>query len=507
MQARHDRIPFALSEADHRLYEPRAVPLGKDCGCVCPGCRQPVYAKHCMSGKRSPHFAHAPGSDCATGYETALHLAAKQLIEARSTLAFPELVVGIRIVDDLRRQHTPEKQLIAAGRRVLFSVVLEQTLGNIRPDVCVDAEGIGRVLVEVAVTHFVDERKFDRIKELAMPAIEIDLSMLRDATFEALSEALFDNPVSSRWLYHPDEARTRRALRDSIQWLLEDATKTAAATARVRAQLAQEERVERDAKLAALAARQRVDAKRATAHALQLEETKRARHTEALKKAEAFKARPEDHKLQILLRRLQLDRLPSVLAADVRGAMSFGVDDPLLWQATLFGGLIHKQAAQGHRSIERNHVRAWMRDRFAIPSSLDWHADQALDDYLMKLSAIGALIPGPRTSYAIWIADLTCLENLVALETGAGFDRVRLKWALEKEFPGHVEIRVLTNTMIPGQDAASRWLNFAEGMHKNIRFPPLEICQWGSQLGGTKEIVARYLIRLGFLRVAQDSLS
>lgn len=56
--------------------------------------------------------------------------------------------------------------------------------------------------------------------------------------------------------------------------------------------------------------------------------------------------------------------------------------------------------------------------------------------------------------------------------------------------------------MVPGPTAASRWVGFANGMRKHMWFPPIEICEWASQIGGTKEIVALYLIRLGFLRLA-----
>ena len=212
-----ESIPFALSESDQRVYEPRAVPLGKLCGCVCPGCRQPVYAKHCRSGKRAPHFAHAPGSDCASGFETALHLAAKQLIEARGVLVFPSLVVAINVIDAGGRAHVPSSELVAAGRRALSNVLLEQALGEIRPDVRVDAEGIVAVLIEVAVTHFVDEHKLARIEHRGVAALEIDLSMLRDATFAALETALFDDPSHTTWLYHPRIAETEIALRASIQ--------------------------------------------------------------------------------------------------------------------------------------------------------------------------------------------------------------------------------------------------------------------------------------------------
>jgi hypothetical protein len=509
MHAPGDSIPFALSKADQRLYEPRAVPLGKNCGCICPGCRQPVYAKHCMSGKRMPHFAHAPGSDCATGFETALHQAAKQLIEARGVLAFPELVVSIRIVDDMGRAHQPQKQLAPAGRRELSNVVLEQAVGQIRPDVRVDADGLGIVLVEVAVTHFVDENKMGLIKQSGVPAIEIDLSALREATFEALEVALFDDPARTRWLYHPDEARTRRALRESIQWLLEDATKEAAAWARTRAEIAKEDWAERQVREAEQAARRKVEAERAAERARVAEEAQRVvdearrlQRNEALKKAAAFKARPEDEKRQILLRRLGLDRLPSSLAADVRGAKSFGVEDPLLWQATLFGGLIHKQAAEGNGWVARNYARAWMRHRFPIGAAFSHLADDAIDDYLMRLSAAGALLAGKSISYAITVADLKCFENLMAVRSDPHFDPSRLQWAPESEWPNYVAIRVLTGAMVSSPSAARQWMSLAGGMRKNIGFPPIQICKWATSIGGTKEVVARYLIRLGFLRVA-----
>ena len=502
MHAPGDSIPFALSEADQLLYEPRDVPLGKQCGCICPGCLQPVYAKHCMSGKRAPHFAHAPGADCSTGFETTLHLAAKQLIEARGVLAFPELRVSIQITDDLGRLHKPEKLLAPAGRRALSNVVLEQALGAIRPDVRVDAEDFGTVLVEVAVTHFVDPPKLAQIRQAGVPAIEIDLSMLRDATFDALEVALFDDPARTRWLFHPDEARTRRALRESIQWLLDEATKGAAASARARSQLARAAAAERDVQLAEQAARRAAEAERAAEQARVVEEAKRRQRNEELKKAAAFKARPEEHKRQILLRRLNLDQLPAVLAADVRGAKAFGVEDPLLWQSTLFGGLIHRQPAQGQAWVNRNYARAWMRHRFRIPASLDRQADDAIDHYLRTLAAAGALLPGPSNSYAIWVADLKSFENVRALNGGRDFDPARLQWAPENEFPSHTAIRVLTKTMVPGSSAAGRWVGFADGMRKHMWFPPIEICEWASQIGGTKEIVALYLIRLGFLRLA-----
>jgi hypothetical protein len=466
-----------------------------------------------MSGKRAPHFAHAPGSDCATGFETALHLAAKQLIEARCVLAFPELVASIKIIDDTGHIHKPEKQLVAAGCRSLSKVVLEQTLGQIRPDVRVDAEGLGAVLVEVAVTHFVDEHKLDQVVKAGIAAIEIDLSTLRDTTFAALEVALFDNPTGTRWLYHPEMDKAKEALHASIQWLLDAATMSAAARVRMQAELDEADRVEQvarrkagaeqessqrrqEAQLEAARRQQEAEHKRVTDEAL------RRQRNEELKKAAVFKARPEDCKRQILLRRLGRAQLPSILAANVRGATSFGVKDTLLWQVTLFGGLVHQQAEKGNGWVARNYARAWMRHRFSIPRVRDQDANDAIDDYLMALAAGGALIACKNNSYAITVADLTCFETLTAIRNDRNFDPTRLQWTPKAEWPSQMQAWVVTEAMTPNVHAAGRWFKLASEMHRNIGFSPIEICQWASQIGKTKEAIADYLVRTGYLRLA-----
>jgi hypothetical protein len=102
-----------------------------------------VYAKHCLSEKVAPHFAHAPGSNCATGFETALHLAAKQLIAARGVLMFPALSASINVTDAVGRVYKKSAVLVTAGQRILSNVVLEEAFGEIRPDVRVVAEDLG----------------------------------------------------------------------------------------------------------------------------------------------------------------------------------------------------------------------------------------------------------------------------------------------------------------------------------------------------------------------------
>ena len=54
------------------------VEKGLKCNCVCPACGEPLVAKkgeHMMK-----HFAHHSGHSCEYGYETSLHLAAKDIL-------------------------------------------------------------------------------------------------------------------------------------------------------------------------------------------------------------------------------------------------------------------------------------------------------------------------------------------------------------------------------------------------------------------------------------------
>ncbi|MBV5336727.1 MAG: hypothetical protein J0653_01615, partial [Deltaproteobacteria bacterium] len=52
------------------------------------------------------------------------------------------------------------------------SVTLEQTEGNIRPDIVGIARG-RKLYIEVAVTHFIDDEKLKRLRARGTPTIEL----------------------------------------------------------------------------------------------------------------------------------------------------------------------------------------------------------------------------------------------------------------------------------------------------------------------------------------------
>jgi hypothetical protein len=200
------KVPFGLR--DGRLFDPSQVENGKRCGCDCPGCHRPLIARQHV---QTPHFAHAPGKDCSSGYETAIHLAAKQLISERMEIALPPL--------DWRsppgwgaREGLPQR--LANSLLVkLSNVRVEHWMDGIRPDIVATHNGRD-LLVEIAVTHFVEPEKRSKIEARGIPAIELDISESKEAIgFSTLERLLFSVPSTGEWIYHPELAdRTKKEL-------------------------------------------------------------------------------------------------------------------------------------------------------------------------------------------------------------------------------------------------------------------------------------------------------
>jgi len=98
------------------------------------------------------------------------------------------------------------------GLRQINSVRVEKRLGNIVPDLVLDivnenGTASHEVIVEIFVTHKVDENKLKKIKDLRLPTLEIDLSAqyktwLENPTNLLLLKNIFSNPVDEKkWVY------------------------------------------------------------------------------------------------------------------------------------------------------------------------------------------------------------------------------------------------------------------------------------------------------------------
>lgn len=184
---------------------------GLECECICPTCRGALIAR--QGEVREHHFAHASediGEECRRAPETALHRAAKEVLAACKTIMLPAIKTssGYADPDSHRGEYDPE--LEPPERRPIESVEVEQKLGSIIPDLILMIDG-RKLLVEITVTHGVDEDKRKRIRGLGISCLEIDLSDIgHDLPRKELEEIVVDGIDHKHWLYNVDAAEKIR---------------------------------------------------------------------------------------------------------------------------------------------------------------------------------------------------------------------------------------------------------------------------------------------------------
>lgn len=188
---------FAMDK-EGRMRSVEEVTRGLDCKCVCPSCGEAVVAR--QGDIREWHFAHVTDSNCQTGSETALHLAAKQLLLEHRGMTVPEASIQkqVRLPDGRIGKgsaYRPEQWVD------FTEVEAERSIGGIRPDI-VAVVGNTMLFVEIAVTHFVEADKQVVFEKLSVPTIEIDLESLKGQrwTWELLTEHVIEHALSKRWV-------------------------------------------------------------------------------------------------------------------------------------------------------------------------------------------------------------------------------------------------------------------------------------------------------------------
>ena len=175
-------LPCGLSKDGELIYIDDAI-KGIKCDCVCPACKQPLIAKN--GGKiNAHHFAHQSVVECEHGYQSALHYMAKDLFLELQFLTF-----------------------IKNGKPVQYkidSVELECKVDEIIPDIFIVCDG-KKFIVEIYVTHAVDDIKKQKIQNMRISAIEIDLSSFHNEMIskELLKEEIV-KPQNISWVYDAD---------------------------------------------------------------------------------------------------------------------------------------------------------------------------------------------------------------------------------------------------------------------------------------------------------------
>lgn len=198
---------FAINN-EGEVVSVRDVVRGKACECACPACGEVLIAR--QGEIRAWHFAHESGNDCEGGAESALHLAAKQVVASASQILTPPLdVTGRHEVDG---QVASAITSIPSERLTIDRAQLEipwrTPLGEIKPDV-VAVSSRGKLFIEVAVTHTVDAEKKKKIEALNISTMEIhiDPEFMEEWTWGELRKEVLENPANRLWVYHCDEHR------------------------------------------------------------------------------------------------------------------------------------------------------------------------------------------------------------------------------------------------------------------------------------------------------------
>ena len=180
------------------------VERGLACGCVCPACGEPLIAK--KGTKIMHHFSHVSGSECEHGYETSLHIAAKTILAKAQRIVLPTVYAEFETPTSYCTRHITDGPVELHIDRV----ELEKRVYSIVPDIIVYSKN-RPLLVEIFVTHKVDDDKISKIKQLGLSAIEIDLHRI-DSSSESIEVLLVDNVNHKRWLNNEYANRHKRRL-------------------------------------------------------------------------------------------------------------------------------------------------------------------------------------------------------------------------------------------------------------------------------------------------------
>jgi len=218
------KLPFGLKH--NLLVGVEEVSSGLACDCICPRCFGRLQAR--KGDKNTHHFSHDPSADereCLNAFETSIHLMAKQILLEEKLIRLPSLELK-ESGNDLSGKTHVESELVCEKVSQLFERVdVEKKLSDFRPDVT-GFVGDLPVVIEIAVTHFVDPEKRKKIQKGDYRAIEIDLSkVVHTISKEQLRDLVVYQESNKKWLSHESASRIRPRLKIQLESRIKEANR------------------------------------------------------------------------------------------------------------------------------------------------------------------------------------------------------------------------------------------------------------------------------------------
>lgn len=188
---KHTKLKYGIRDGE--LVHISQVESGLACSCQCANCNEILVAKRGL--KRDNHFAHKSGDTCKYATETALHLAAKEILNKHKEIRLPSAWIKFNT-------NRSGYQIASEKTVSIDSLKIERGIDGIIPDLIATVGG-RELLIEVFVTHPVSDIKKEKIEDINRSTIEIDLSKApRDMHLEALTDLIINNVDNKKWIYN-----------------------------------------------------------------------------------------------------------------------------------------------------------------------------------------------------------------------------------------------------------------------------------------------------------------
>ena len=233
------KIPFG--ERDGTLFRAHEVENGLRCGCVCPGCKQPLNAAN-NGEKVVPHFRHAKSNECFDGFREGVRRAAVALIAQRKQLMLPARIETVRVATEdgglLEEKVELQPVVIHAD-----SVERFVDLGGLRGHAVLH-QSDRQLIVRIKLSTRMEHERYRQLEALEHSSLEIDLHHL---TLEQINDpakfehAVLHNLANRIWIRSirgerlaENALQKLQSVADKInaQWQLERAAREAAEQAR-----------------------------------------------------------------------------------------------------------------------------------------------------------------------------------------------------------------------------------------------------------------------------------
>lgn len=411
------KTPFAIcNENIIHISELKKEKKGYDYKCYCCSCNEKLTPR--LGNKNAWHFAHK-SETCNNALETGLHIMAKKILNERKQIKLPNLSINkdenllerkdfiyssssksrrteCILIHDENFNHEYidvdyEYEIVCKSKIYSFEAAnVENRLNDIVPDVILYKNG-KPLLVEIAVTHFIDNEKKNKINDMKLSTIEIDLSQYNrnfiNMTVEELEKIIIEDSENKKWIYND---KAEKIISDLIE---ENKLR----------KMKKEEMIKKEKELL-------------------LQKKNYLYKNESILKNKYKKDREKSELWKYLVKKLWIDEnnIPNIINVDIDDGLIFACDKNI-WQAYIFYRFINNKK---NSYLSARNISKWIIHSSNIPLNIELlksnlfiytdptKLESVIKKYLEFLSSNGIIYFDFR-AYRVKIDSFIAAENKV----------------------------------------------------------------------------------------------